>query len=78
MGARRNYTVPLDPEYNPELDESPLLEDSEGQIYRMLTGSAQWAITLGRMDIQYSVSMLSRFNMCSRTGHLDAMKKVFG
>ena len=44
----------------------------------MLTGSAQWAITLGRFDIHYATSTLSRYNMCPREGHFIAMKKLFG
>jgi hypothetical protein len=78
LGVFRNYTVPMDPEYRPELDETPLLGEEDTSKFRMLTGSAQWAITLGRMDIAYATTMLSRFNMCPREGHLFAMKKLFG
>jgi hypothetical protein len=78
IGVLKNYSVPLDPEYRPELDDSPLLGETESSHFRMLTGSAQWAITLGRMDIQYATTMLARFNMCPREGHLDAMKRLFG
>ena len=78
IGVLRSYTMPIDPEYRPELDESPLLNEDDHSIYRMLIGSAQWAITLGRIDIQYATTMLSRFGMCPREGHLTAMKKVFG
>lgn len=41
----------MDPDYRPELDDSPLLGEESISKYRMLTGSAQWAITLGRIDI---------------------------
>ena len=78
LGVFRNYTVPMDPEYRPELDETPLLGEEDTSKFRMLTGSAQWAITLGRMDIAYATTMPSRFNMCPREGHLFAMKKLFG
>ena len=78
LGVLKCYTVPMDPEYKPELDDSPLLGEEESSMYRTLTGSAQWAITLGRMDIQYPTTVLSRYNMSPREGHIGAMKKVFG
>ena len=46
--------------------------------YRMLIGCAQWAITLGRIDITYAVSIMSRYNMMPRIGHFTAMKQLFG
>ena len=78
LGVLKCYTIPMDPEYKPELDDSPLLGEEESSMYRTLTGSAQWAITLGRMDIQYPTTVLSRYNMSPREGHIGAMKKVFG
>ena len=78
FGVLRTYTVPMDPDYHPELDESPLLNGEEVSKFRMLTGSAQWAITLGRIDALYSVTIMSRFNNAPREGHLTAMKRVFG
>ena len=78
FGVLRTYTTPMDPDYYPELDESPILSGEEVSKYRMLTGSAQWAITLGRIDIVYATTMLSRFNNAPREGHLTAMKRLFG
>ena len=77
-GNLRNYTCPMDPDYHPELDESELLSTEDISKYRMLTGSAQWAITLGRLDVVYATSMLSRYNNAPREGHILAMKKLFG
>ena len=74
----KHYTTPMDPVYRPETDETPLLNTKGISQFRMLTGSAQWAITLGRMDIGYATTMLSRFNMCPREGHLQAMLRIFG
>ena len=78
LGNLRTYTCPMDPDYHPELDDSPMLGPTDKSMFRSLIGSAQWAITLGRMDITYAVSMLSRYNMAPREGHLLAMKKLFG
>ena len=41
-------------------------------------GSENWAITLGRFDIQYATTCLARYNMASREGHLKAMRRGFG
>ena len=69
----------MDPAYRPETDDTPLLNAKGISHFRMLTGtSAQWAITLGRMDIGYATTLLSRLNMCPREGHLQAMLRIFG
>eukprot|EP00979_Chaetoceros_neogracilis_P009185 scaffold2090_cov151-Chaetoceros_neogracile.AAC.2 len=78
LGVLRAYTCPMDPDYHPELDETPLLNGSDISIFRMLIGCAQWAITLGRMDVLFATTMLSRYNMAPREGHTAAMKKLFG
>ena len=78
FGELRTFTCPMDPDYHPELDETDFIETVEISKYRMLTGSAQWAITLGRVDIIYATSMLSRYNNAPREGHVLAMKKLFG
>jgi hypothetical protein len=35
-----------------------------------------WIIVLGRFDIEYATSAMSRFNMLSREGHLKAVKII--
>ena len=45
-------------DYHPELDDSPLLDAKGVKIYQMLIGCAQWAVTLGRYDIQYATNTL--------------------
>ena len=62
-GILRAYTCPMDPYYHPKLDESTLLHRDEISIFRMCIGCAQWAITLGRMDIVYATTMLLGYNM---------------
>jgi hypothetical protein len=44
----------------------------------MLVGSAQWAVTLGRFDIQYATNTLARYNTKPREGHLKRMLRIFG
>ena len=43
-----------------------------------MIGSANWIVTLGRMDIAYAVATLARYNMQPREGHLTAIRHVFG
>ena len=64
-------------EYHPETDDTPLLDARGGSLYHSLIGSANWAITLGRFDIQYATQTLSQYSMAPREGHLHAIKRVF-
>lgn len=64
--------------YPPELDDSPLVSAEEASRYRTMTGSANWAVTLGRFDIHYATSTMSWYNAAPREGHVAAMKRVFG
>jgi len=63
---------------HPELDESDLLDSEQISIYQMLIGSAQWAITIGRFDIQYATNTMARFNQLPREGHLKRVLRIFG
>ena len=78
IGPLRCYAHPMDPEYRPELDESSLLNLDDVSKYRMLIGSGQWVISLGRFDVMYAVVNLSRYNAAPREGHFKAMMRVFG
>jgi len=49
-----------------------------GSKYRSVIGSLNWILTLGRFDIAYALSTLSRYNMAPRQGHMDALKRVLG
>jgi hypothetical protein len=42
---------------------TPLLDNRGAAIYRDLIGSANWAMTLGRFNIQYATQMMSHFSM---------------
>jgi len=78
FGERPKQTVmsPLEKGDHPELDDTPFL-DAEGiQKYQSLIGSAQWSISLGRLDIQTAVMTLSSFRSAPRVGHLERAKRV--
>ena len=70
--------IPMSDQYHPETDETPLLDLRGAALYHELIRSANWAVTLGRFDIQYATQTLSRYSMAPREGHLEALKKVFG
>ena len=63
---------------HPEVDDSDLLPPDDIAIYQMLIGSAQWAVTLGRVDIQYATNTLARFASQPREGHLKRALRLFG
>jgi hypothetical protein len=44
----------------------------------MLIGCAQWAVPIGRFDIQYATNTLARFSTCPRIGHIKRIVRVFG
>ena len=70
--------TPLPEGEHPELDDSPLLDASGRQRYQMLIGMAQWATTIGRLDISFAVSSLSRFSAAPRERHLELALYLFG
>ena len=46
-------TSPMRDNYHLELDESEFVNQETASKYRSILGSLNWAITLGRFDIQY-------------------------
>ena len=74
----RKETVPMKCGDEPELDNSELLNSKGKTQYQSMIGIGQWLVMLGRIDICYSISSLSRFCSNPRIGHLERLKKVFG
>ena len=74
----RNYHSPLEGGYHPELDESELLDEEGISGYRMLIGSMNWAVTLGRVDIMFAATTLGRYSCAPKEGHLKTALRVFG
>ena len=68
----------MEPEDHPELDESEIAEEDDIAKYQMLRGCPQWAVSLGRFDIQYAVNTMARFAVCPREGHMKRMLRIFG
>jgi hypothetical protein len=62
--------------YHPEVDDSPLCTEHDSAKYRSIIGCCIWIIVLGRFDVAYATSAMSRFNMLPREGHLKAVKRI--
>ena len=62
--------------YHPEIDDSPLCTDEDSAKYRSIIGCCILIIVLGRFDIAYATSAMSRFNMLPREGHLKVVKRI--
>ena len=74
----RKFKTPMATNDHPEIDDSELLNEREHRIYQRLMGILQWLVSLGRFDICYTVSSLSRFNSAPRMGHMNRAIRVFG
>jgi hypothetical protein len=74
----KNYSTPMASDYHPELDESSMCIPEELTKYRSLIETANWCITLGRFDINFTVTMLACYQCAPCIGHFEAMKRVWG
>ncbi len=63
--------------YLPELDTSAFCDDAQATYYQNLIGVLRWIVELGRIDINYEVAVLSRYNAAPRTGHLQQALHIF-
>ena len=68
---------PLEKNDHPELDNSELVDHQEIQKYMSMIGQLQWAISLGRFDIQVHAMSMSRFRLAPRKGHIERVKRMY-
>ena len=68
----------MDPGEQPEADKSELLDPDAIRQYQMLLGCAQWAVSLGRFDIQFATNTLARYALCPRANHMKMALRIFG
>jgi hypothetical protein len=64
-------TTPVSQGYRPKLDQSRELDAKRGQYYQSLIGVLCWICELGQIDVLVAVSMLSRYVVSPREGHLQ-------
>ena len=72
----KSVKTPMEENYHPEVDDSPLASEKDAAIFRSVIGSCNWMIILGRYDISYATSSLSRFNAAPREGHIKAVQRI--
>ena len=63
--------------YLPELDTSAMCDAAQTTYYQNLIGVLRWIVELGRIDINYEVSVLSRYLAAPRSGHLQQALHIF-
>ena len=63
--------------YRPELDTSVECTDDQVALFQNVIGILRWVVELGRIDIAYEVSVLSRYLVQPRTGHLLQAIHIF-
>ena len=73
----KKISSPLEPGDHPELDTSEFLDQDGIEIYQSLIGAFQWAVTIGRWDIQTAVMTMSSFRAQPRVGHLLRVKRIY-
>lgn len=74
---RNGVKSPLATGYRPELDLSPELDPERQSYYQGLIGVLRWLTELGRLDILTPVSMMSRYLVSAREGHLEQLFHIF-
>jgi hypothetical protein len=73
----KKVQTPLSHNYRPELDFSMELDSQRTNYYQGLIGVLRWIVELGRVDIIVPVSMLSRYLVSPREGHLQQVFHIF-
>ena len=79
MGDLKSRKTPLPTkDIHPEMDDSPLLSLKQHRLYQQLIGMGTWIQVIGRPDICYAISSMSRFSSAPRQSHLDLLLHIFG
>ena len=68
---------PLEKGDHPELDTSEFLDQDGIQKYQSLLGALQWAVSLGRLDVNTAVMTMASFRVEPRKGHMDRVKRIY-
>jgi hypothetical protein len=71
----KEYTSPLEKGDHSEIDKSDELDEDGIKMYQTMIWCLQWAVSLGRLDIQTTTMTMSRFWAAPRIGQLNCLKK---
>ena len=74
----KQYSAPLESNDHPEFDTSEELEAPDIKRYQSMIVSLQWAVSLGRFDINTAVMTLLSFRVSPRKGHLKQAQQIYG
>jgi hypothetical protein len=69
--------VPAPPDYHPELDQSPFLNDDDTKLYQSYIGIMLWAVEIGCIDLACTASTMAKFMAAPCEGHLMAVVRAF-
>ncbi|MGH7955311.1 MAG: reverse transcriptase domain-containing protein, partial [Gloeomargaritales cyanobacterium] len=70
-------STPTKTDWHPEMYTSPLLNDTKRREYQQLLGIGIWLVTIGRIDITFAITSLSRYTHIAREEHFDDLVRVF-
>ena len=74
----KSYDSVTKDNWEPELDDSPLLDEAGKKLFQRLIGIGIWLVCIGRFDIHFPINQLSRFTQAPREGHVEDALRVFG
>jgi hypothetical protein len=69
--------TPFDEDYKPVLDLTQFCSADYHTKFQKLLGICQWLVTLGRIDIYFSIMRITQFSAAPRKGHYFVMVRVF-
>ena len=69
---------PLEKGDHPEIDTTAELDEEGIKKYQTMNGCLQWAVSLGRFDIQTATMTMSRYRVAPQIGHLQRLKRMYG
>ena len=70
-------TTPFSSGYRSEMDVSAVLDEKGISTFQTQLGVLRWIVEIGRIDIMFEVTSLSRFLIQPRKGHLEQVYRIF-
>jgi hypothetical protein len=65
--------TPAPTDFHPELDTSDFVDGDTVSLYQSYIGILRWAVELGRIDLAYFTSVMAKFSLSPREGHMTAV-----
>jgi hypothetical protein len=73
---RQVLDLPLPPGCHLELDNTPILDDANIQLYQNYVGFLRWAVELGRVDIAHAAGVMAQFLAAPQNGHMYHVLRI--